>query len=146
MYLGCASRQGVFTGGAGLLNPSFPSNVMVKYVPEVSSWQLLFVRCSMQLLTMLPLVYLSGQNIMGTPDWATRWRVVAQGILGGFLLLTIFEAVSRMPLGDCTAIFFSSPAFTMVLSFIILKCWSYLGLLLSSPVFPCPLAMFLSTT
>ena len=30
------------------LNPSFPSNVMVKYVPEVSSWQLLFVRCSMQ--------------------------------------------------------------------------------------------------
>ena len=24
------------------------SNVMVKYVPEVSSWQLLFVRCSMQ--------------------------------------------------------------------------------------------------
>jgi len=97
------------------------SNVMVKYVPEVSSWQLLFVRCSMQLVTMLPLVYLSGQNIMGTPDLATRWRVVAQGILGGFLLLTIFEAVSRMPLGDCTAIFFSSPAFTMVLSFIILK-------------------------
>ena len=107
---------------------------MVKYVPEVSSWQLLFVRCSMQvriksgdlrkvevllaipqLVTMLPLVYLSGQNIMGTPDLATRylldpkflvhlgvirvlklrWRVVAQGILGGFLLLTIFEAVSR---------------------------------------------------
>ena len=107
---------------------------MVKYVPEVSSWQLLFVRCSMQvriksgdlrkvevllaipqLVTMLPLVCLSGQNIMGTPDLATRylldpkflvhlgvirvlklrWRVVAQGILGGFLLLTIFEAVSR---------------------------------------------------
>jgi len=97
------------------------SNVMVKYVPEVSSWQLLFVRCSMQLVTMLPLMFLSGQNIMGTPDLATRWRVVAQGILGGFLLLSIFEAVSRMPLGDCTAIFFSSPAFTMVLSFIILK-------------------------
>ena len=101
-----------------------------------------------------------------------------------------------MPLGDCTAIFFSSPAFTMVLSFIILKwvglnfetfldtqwssgitvgwyvsllhllcwlgyqtlflnlgfwnlrlrCWSYLGLPLSSPVFPCPLGMFLSIT
>ena len=65
---------------------------MVKYVPEVSSWQLLFVRCIMQvriksgdlrkvevllaipqLVTMLPLVYLSGQNIMGTPDLATRY-------------------------------------------------------------------------
>ena len=79
-----------------------------------------------QLVTMLPLMFLSGQNIMGTPDLATRyglcyseakdvqislfelvlkngncllrWRVVAQGILGGFLLLTIFEAVSRSPL------------------------------------------------
>ena len=27
-----------------------------------------------------------------------------------------------------------------------LRCWSYLGLPLSSPVFPCPPAMFLSTT
>ena len=26
-----------------------------------------------QLVTMLPLVYLSGQNIMGTPDLATRY-------------------------------------------------------------------------
>jgi len=97
------------------------SNVMVKYVPEVSSWQMLFVRCLTQLLTMIPLIRLSGSSIFGTPDFATRWRVAAQGVLGGFLLLTIFEAVSRMPLGDCTAIFFSSPAFTMILSFIILK-------------------------
>merc|ERR1719319_1620797 len=74
-----------------------------------------------QLLTMIPLIRLSGSSIFGTPDFATRWRVAAQGVLGGFLLLTIFEAVSRMPLGDCTAIFFSSPAFTMILSFIILK-------------------------
>ena len=58
---------------------------------------------------------------MGTPDWATRWRVAAQGVLGGLLLLGIFEAVARLPLGDCTAIFFSAPAFTMVMSCIILR-------------------------
>ena len=29
---------------------------------------------------------------------------------------------------------------------LLLRCWSYLGLPLSSPVFPCPLGMFLSIT
>ena len=90
------------------------SNVMIKYIPEVNSWQLLLVRCLAQLATMVPIMLLGKHNIFGTPDFATRWRLVAQGVLGGFLLLGIFVAVARMPLGDCTAIFFSSPAFTMV--------------------------------
>jgi len=94
---------------------------MIKYIPEVNSWQLLLVRCLAQLATMVPIMLLGKHNIFGTPDFATRWRLVAQGGLGGFLLLGIFVAVARMPLGDCTAIFFSSPAFTMVLSCIILK-------------------------
>jgi len=97
------------------------SNVMIKYIPDVNSWQLLLVRCLAQLATMVPIMLLGKHNIFGTPDFATRWRLVAQGVLGGFLLLGIFVAVARMPLGDCTAIFFSSPAFTMVLSCIILK-------------------------
>ena len=87
---------------------------MVKYIPDVNSWQLLFVRCVSQLVTMVPIIVLGKHNILGTPDWATRWRLAAQGILGGLLLLGIFEAVARLPLGDCTAIFFSAPAFTMV--------------------------------
>ena len=45
--LGSASHQGcLFLYSLNTKPP--PSNVMVKYVPEVSSWQLLFVRCSMQ--------------------------------------------------------------------------------------------------
>ena len=97
------------------------SNVMVKYIPSVNSWQLLLVRCLAQLATMIPVMVMGKHNIFGTPDFATRWRIAAQGVLGGFLLLAIFEAVAIMPLGDCVAIFFSSPAFTMVLSCIILK-------------------------
>ena len=93
---------------------SCSSNVMVKYIPDVNSWQLLFVRCVSQLLSMLPIIICGKHHILGTPDFATRWRVAAQGVLGGFLLLGIFEAVARLPLGDCTAIFFSAPAFTMV--------------------------------
>ena len=94
---------------------------MVKYIPDVNSWQLLFVRCSAQLVTMVPIMVTGKHHILGTPDWATRWRLAAQGVLGGLLLLGIFEAVARLPLGDCTAIFFSAPAFTMILSFFILK-------------------------
>ena len=90
------------------------SNVMVKYIPDVNSWQLLFVRCVSQLLAMFPIMWHGKHSMFGTPDLATRWRIGAQGVLGGILLLCIFVAVARMPLGDCTAIFFSSPAFTMV--------------------------------
>merc|ERR1711884_243562 len=94
---------------------------MVKYLPDVNSWQLLFVRCLLQILAMIPIMISTGSHPFGTPDFATRWRVAAQGILGGFLLLAIFQAVSSLPLGDATAIFFSSPAFTMILSFFILR-------------------------
>lgn len=97
------------------------SNVMVKFLPRVSSWELLLVRCVLQIIAMTPLIILTKSNILGTPDFATRWRVVSQGVLGGVLLLGIFQAVSALPLGDATAIFFSSPAFTMVLSTCLLR-------------------------
>lgn len=97
------------------------SNVMVKYIPKVNSWQLLFIRCMSQNVAMVPIMIIGKYNIFGTPDWSTRWRVAAQGILGGLLLLFIFEAVARLPLGDCTAIFFSAPAFTMVMSYFVLR-------------------------
>jgi len=97
------------------------SNVMVKFIPQVNSWQLLFVRCLMQIVSMVPVMYYYRAHPLGPPDFATRWRIQAQGILGGLLLLCLFKAVSSLPLGDATAIFFSSPAFTMVLSTIILK-------------------------
>ena len=70
---------------------------MVKYIPDVNSWQLLFVRCSAQLVTMVPIMVTGKHHILGTPDWATRWRLAAQGVLGGLLLLGIFEAVARLP-------------------------------------------------
>lgn len=90
------------------------SNVMIKFIPGVNSWELLLIRCLTQLATMIPIMVVGRHAVLGTPDFATRWRVVTQGFLGGFLLLALFEAVARMPLGDSTAIFFSSPVFTMV--------------------------------
>ena len=48
-----------------------------------------------------------------------RYHEFDYAVYSGFVFVP--TRFSRMPLGDCTAIFFSSPAFTMVLSFIILK-------------------------
>ena len=67
------------------------SNVMVKYIPDVNSWQLLCVRCVSQLVAMVPVMVVGKHNILGTADTPTRLRVAAQGVLGGLLLLGIFE-------------------------------------------------------
>ena len=67
------------------------SNVMVKYIPDVNSWQLLCVRCVSQLVAMVPIMVVGRHNILGTADTPTRLRVAAQGVLGGLLLLGIFE-------------------------------------------------------
>jgi len=96
-------------------------NAMVKKLPLGSSWQILFLRCLIQGLCMLPLVIRSGAGIFGSEDVKIRWRVVISGGMGAFLLLAVFEAVSRIPLGDCTAIFFCSPGVTMIFSLFILR-------------------------
>jgi len=96
-------------------------NTMVKLLPSGNSWQILFLRSLLQGLCMLPLVIRSGSGILGSDDIKTRWRVVISGGLGAFLLLAVFESVERIPLGDCTAIFFSGPGITMILSLFILR-------------------------
>ena len=66
---------------------------MVKYIPDVNSWQLLFVRCMSQLVTMMPIILLGKHHFLGTQDLATRWRVAAQGILGGLLKLLLLMII-----------------------------------------------------
>jgi len=87
----------------------------------VSSWQMLLVRCTGQCLIMLPIIWWTRSPILATPDFSTRWRLVAQALIGGLMLLSIFEAVEKLPLGDCTAIFFATPAVTLLLSVVLLK-------------------------
>jgi len=118
------------------------ANVCIKLAAngkEVSSWQMLFVRCFVQMVGMIPFIFWTKSNIFGPRDTATRLRIAAQGALGGFLLLCVFEAIERLPIGDYTAISFSSPAFTMLLSTFILKehCGvyrSFIGIMLISGV------------
>jgi len=88
----------------------------------VSSWQMLFVRCLVQKLCMIPFLCWTRENILGpSGDYKTRLRMGAQATISGCLLLCYFEGIRRLPLGDFGAIAFSSPAFTMVLSIFMLK-------------------------
>ena len=100
------------------------SNVGIKFAGLhvlVSPWQMLLVRCLGQSLGMLPLRWWYEISLLGSPDRPTRWRLCAQGVVGGAFLLCIFESVQRLPIGDCTAIFFSTPAVTLILSALILR-------------------------
>ena len=55
------------------------------------------------------------------PDLKTRLLVSCQTVLGGLMLLCVFAAIEKLPIGDFSAIAFSSPAMTMLLSTCILR-------------------------
>jgi len=93
----------------------------------------------MQMLAMLPVMIYTKTSPWGPPDWATRLTITAQGVLGGIFLLVIIESMQRLPIGDCTAIFYSAPVFTMFLSAVLLRdhCGLYrtlIGLILLSGI------------
>lgn len=96
------------------------TNTMIKLVPQMNSWHLMLVRCFVQMLCMLPIIWWTKAPMIFR-DCATNLKIFAQGSLGGLLLLSLFLAVTNLPLGDATAMFFSSPAFTMLLSTFLLK-------------------------
>jgi len=88
----------------------------------VSSWQMLFVRCLVQKVCMIPVLCWIRESVLGpSGDYKTRIKLGAQATISGCLLLCYFEGIRRLPLGDFGAIAFSSPAFTMVLSIFMLK-------------------------
>jgi len=95
------------------------SNVLIKLVPSLDPWSILLFRATLQLVIMIPVLIYSKSNPLGPRG--NRIGIYMQGIVGGVLLLGIFLAVKRVPLGDCAAIFFSAPAFTLILSCLVLR-------------------------
>lgn len=95
------------------------SNVLIEFLPNMDSWTLLLFRSAAQLLVTVPIVVMTRSNPFGAPP--NRTRLFMQGVVGAVLLLSIFLAVQRLPVGDAAAIFFSAPFLSMVLSCLILK-------------------------
>jgi len=97
------------------------SGVSLKLATEASSWQMLLIRSILQMLVMLLISLWTKSSLLGSRDIAIMIRMVIQSIVGGLLLLTVFETYTRLPIGDSTAILFSAPAFTMLLSICLLR-------------------------
>ena len=88
----------------------------------MSSWQLVLVRSVFQLVAVAPAIYCSQASCIRLDScWVTRAKVLAQAVLGGAMLLCVFEAIGRLPIGDFSAVAFSSPVFTMALSSLLLR-------------------------
>ena len=103
-----------------------PSNATIKLVNissvPVSPWQLLLLRCCLQMTVVTPVILTSTTSSLFTfPDLRTRLLVSCQAVLGGLMLLCVFGAIERLPIGDFSAIAFSSPAITMLLSTCLLR-------------------------
>ena len=82
----------------------------------VSPWQLLLLRCCLQMAVVTPAIISQGSSLLSFPDLKTRLFVSCQAVLGGLMLLCVFGAIERLPIGDFSSIAFSSPAITMLLS------------------------------
>ena len=118
------------------------SNGVIKFAnyssEEVSSWQFLFIRwptfsfplifvsiflfrCIFQVITVSPVIFFNKSCFVQFDDWKIRLKVICQALIGGAMLFCLFEAIDRLPIGDFSAISFSSPVFTMILSTFILR-------------------------
>ena len=96
------------------------ANVIQKIVaPELVFWHLLVYRAFVQIAVTYAELKWRGVSPLGPREH--RWRIVTQGLLGGFLLLCLFIAIKHVPLGSASAIFFCTPVFTFVFAVTMLK-------------------------
>ena len=84
-------------------------------------------RSVFQVLVLFLVVRKQKYTLFAFDDWRTQVKVICQALIGGGILFSVFEAIGRLPIGDFSAIAFSSPVFTMILSSFILqeKCGLY---------------------
>ena len=124
-YEMCAVGKYMFMGeGLGIFLVIFAgalfttSNVLQNmYVTNVNFFFILLVRAIMQVIVTDTDMKMNKQDVFGgVTDTTLRMKIVAQGFLGGFVLLGIFYSVTHVPLGDASAIFFLTPTWTFILA------------------------------
>ena len=74
-----------------------------------------------QIFGVLTIIFWKNFNLLEFDDMKTRVKVLCQAIIGGLMMLCLFEAINKLPIGDFSAIAFSSPCFTMILASFFLK-------------------------
>ena len=94
---------------------------MIQMLDEMDSMQVVVIRGVLQLGLMGSIAWHKGLSFTGAQEQYVLLVLFFVALTGGLRLLFIFTSFSRLPLGDSTAILFSSPVFVMIFSICILK-------------------------
>ena len=97
---------------------------MLKLMKEMDSIQVVIIRGVLQLVIMGGIAMYKRLSFRGTSKPKMVFFMFLVAFTGGLRLVFIFTSFSRLPLGDSSAILFSSPVIVMFLSIFILheKC------------------------
>ena len=107
---------------SGVLMTTYSS--MLKLMKEMDSIQVVIIRGVLQLVIMGGIAMYKRLSFRGTSKPKMVFFMFLVAFTGGLRLVFIFTSFSRLPLGDSSAILFSSPVIVMFLSIFILheKC------------------------
>ena len=109
--------------GAGIfltLGNSLFQFIEMEAPAHISSSEMLIIRCVVQLLFSIAFMVYGNVHIYG------RWKknvipLIAMGITEVCVIIFMYEAIERMPVGDATVLQFTAPVFTAFLSFVFIK-------------------------
>ncbi|XP_012275281.1 solute carrier family 35 member G1 [Orussus abietinus] len=95
------------------------SSALVKAIKNVDPMILLAIRALLQMVVMLIVVCKRSEHVFGLKEH--RMLIHFQGLVGGMTLALLYYSFRKLPLGDATAIIFSSPVVVIILSFLFLR-------------------------
>ncbi|MBT32928.1 MAG: EamA family transporter [Thalassobius sp.] len=106
-------------------------NVCVKFVSHIPSVQIVFVRSIISLILSLYFLKKAKVNIWGN----NKKILLLRGVFGASALVMYFTTLHHMPLASAIIIQYTSPIFTAILTFLLLKeqviKWQWLCFLIS---------------
>jgi len=94
---------------------------LLKLLIEMDSMQVALVRGVIQVIFMSLILAIQRGSLSVLKNTRIRWLLAAIAITGGLRVIFIFSSFTKLPLGDSTAILFSSPVIVMGLSVCLLK-------------------------
>ena len=91
-----------------------------KWPKTVSVFEILLIRSVCQLVLVIPFMVYGKVNVYGN-SLKSLAVLVVMGIAEASAIVSFYEALKRIPVGDATVIQFTAPVFTTALSFLFLR-------------------------
>ena len=112
------SWSGIIFGFLAALLTSFGS-IFLKIADEHKT-KVVLLRVLFQFLVLMPVVSYKKIGVI-TPNLKTNLLLILRGFLSPFISISLALSLTYLPLGDCTAIFYTNPALTVFFACLCLK-------------------------